>query len=182
MASFLNLLHEWTKWRPVAADNTPMRRVCKQRFRFLPNNLLRLVKTGKGIGQEAITRLSPGKSDYRKLARCRELMAVRLVIKGGSRVLHPTVFRVQILLLILSRESPALQAGDRTLIPKNAFAWPILAGLFFARVGLIFASLFSYGFAGRFSQGREGRSLPEARASRARRRAASSVAVKRRSR
>jgi hypothetical protein len=25
--------------------------------------------------------------------------------------------------------------GGRALIPKNAFGWPILAGLFFARVG-----------------------------------------------
>src|SRR5580704_15660478 len=28
-------------------------------------------------------------------------------------------------------------AGGRALIPKNAFGWAILAGLFFARVGLL---------------------------------------------
>jgi len=32
--------------------------------------------------------------------------------------------------------------GGRALIPKNDFGWPILAGLFFARVGSFLLSLF----------------------------------------
>ncbi len=40
-----------------------------------------------------------------------------------------------------NKEDPVfIPAGGRALIPKDAFAWPILAG--FARVGLLFASLF----------------------------------------
>ena len=40
-----------------------------------------------------------------------------------------------------NEEDPVfIPAGGRALIPKDAFGWPILAG--FARVGLLFASLF----------------------------------------
>ncbi len=40
-----------------------------------------------------------------------------------------------------NKEDPVfIPAGGRALIPKDAFGWPILAG--FARVGLLFASLF----------------------------------------
>ncbi len=37
------------------------------------------------------------------------------------------------------------QAGGRALIPKNTFEWPILAGLFFARVGS-FSIFFQFSF------------------------------------
>ncbi len=35
-----------------------------------------------------------------------------------------------------------LVAGGRALIPKNAFGWPILARLFFARVGSFSSAFF----------------------------------------
>jgi hypothetical protein len=35
-----------------------------------------------------------------------------------------------------TRYQQIAMAGGRPLIPKNAFGWPILAGLFHARVGL----------------------------------------------
>jgi hypothetical protein len=37
-------------------------------------------------------------------------------------------------------------AGGRALIPKNAFGWPILAGLFHARVGVFLFSFFQFLF------------------------------------
>jgi hypothetical protein len=38
-------------------------------------------------------------------------------------------------MVIRTRNFKDFAAGGRDLIPKNAFGWPILAGLFFARVG-----------------------------------------------
>ena len=52
--------------------------------------------------------------------------------------------RDQVAVGIAPRPRPrhdGVQAGGRPLIPKNAFGWPILAGLFLARVGFFLLSL-----------------------------------------